>query len=106
PNLYGVTSSRLHGNLPTDRLVAEWHLDSPRVKAALAGSAPRPVVNAARITLPVTIGELRQEAPDAAREIQTPLRHAFENQFSRGFAVTGFEIAEGNASYLLEPYED
>ena len=30
-NFYGVSSSRLQGGLPTDRLVAEWHLDSPRV---------------------------------------------------------------------------
>jgi len=105
-NLYGVTSSHLHGGLPTDRLVAEWHLDSPRVHAVLAGTPTRPLANAARITLPANIGELRQEAPDTAREIQSRLRHAFEDHFSRGFAVTGFEIAEGNASYLLEPYED
>ena len=106
PNLYGVTSSHLHGGLPTDRLVAEWHMDSPRVHAALAGSPVRPAANASRITLPARITELRDENPDAAREIQFRLRRAFEDHFSRGFAVTGFEIAEGNASYLLEPYED
>ena len=27
-NFYGVSSSRLQGGLPTDRLVAEWYLDS------------------------------------------------------------------------------
>ena len=106
PNLYGVTSSRLHGGLPTDRLVAEWHLDSPRVKAALAGDPLRPSASAARINLPTNIGELREKTPDAAREIQSRLRRAFEDHFSRGFAVTGFQIEEGNASYLLEPYED
>jgi len=31
PNCYGVTSSPLHGGLPTDRLVAEWWLRAPRV---------------------------------------------------------------------------
>ena len=30
PNVYGVTSSPLHGGIPTDRLVAEWWLASPR----------------------------------------------------------------------------
>jgi predicted GNAT superfamily acetyltransferase len=105
-NLYGVTSSRLHGNLPTDRLVAQWVLDSPRVHAALAGSTHRPASGAARISLPADIGELRQERPEAARQIQSRLRLAFEDHFSRGFGVTGFEIAEGKASYLLEPYED
>ena len=35
PNLYGVTSSPLHRGLATDRLLAEWQLDSPRVIAAI-----------------------------------------------------------------------
>ncbi len=30
-NFYGVSSSRLQGGLPTDRLVAEWYLDLDRV---------------------------------------------------------------------------
>src|SRR3984893_18387118 len=37
PNLYGITTSPLHRGLATDRLVAEWHLDSPRVIAAVNG---------------------------------------------------------------------
>src|SRR3569833_775620 len=36
-NFYGVSSSRLQGGLPTDRLVAEWYLGSDRVKQALEG---------------------------------------------------------------------
>ena len=35
PNLYGVTTSPLHRGLETDRLLVEWHLDSPRVVAAI-----------------------------------------------------------------------
>ena len=30
---YGPSTSSLHGRLPTDRLVAEWHLTSPRVRS-------------------------------------------------------------------------
>src|ERR1700740_3127480 len=36
-NFYGVSSSRLQGGLPTDRLLAEWHLSSPRVAEILEG---------------------------------------------------------------------
>ena len=36
-DFYGVSSSRLQGGLPTDRLVAEWQLDSPRVETILEG---------------------------------------------------------------------
>ena len=32
PNAYGITTSPLHASLPTDRLVAEWHLRSDRVR--------------------------------------------------------------------------
>ena len=35
PNLYGVTTSPLHRGLDTDRLLAEWRLDSPRVIASI-----------------------------------------------------------------------
>src|SRR5215469_14789474 len=36
-NFYGVSSSRLQGGLPTDRLIAEWYLDSDRVNEVLEG---------------------------------------------------------------------
>src|ERR1700752_3705962 len=36
-NFYGVSSSRLQGGLPTDRLIAEWYLNSSRVKRILEG---------------------------------------------------------------------
>ncbi len=39
PNCYGITGSALHAGLPTDRLVAEWWLDSVRVKSILADIA-------------------------------------------------------------------
>jgi predicted GNAT superfamily acetyltransferase len=106
PNLYGVTSSHLHGNLPTDRLLVQWHLDSERVTAALAGDAPRTSSRAARISLPTDIARMRQKSPDAAGAVQSKLRREFEDGFARGLTVTGFEIEERNASYLLEPYED
>src|SRR6201996_9321906 len=37
PNFYGVSSSRLHGEIPTDRLLAEWWLKSDWVRSAVAG---------------------------------------------------------------------
>jgi predicted GNAT superfamily acetyltransferase len=39
PNFYGVFSSRLQAGLPTDRLHAEWWMDSPRVQATLNEAA-------------------------------------------------------------------
>ncbi len=41
-NFYGVSSSRLQGGLPSDRLHAEWCIRSARVKAVLAGAPLQP----------------------------------------------------------------
>src|SRR5277367_504014 len=63
PNHYGVTSSPLHLGLATDRLLAEWRLDSERVVAAVSdlGKAPSAsVVAAATIALPGELGAWKQ----------------------------------------------
>ncbi len=54
-DFYGLSSSRLQGGLPTDRLVAEWELDSPRVKAILEGRPAASRVIEERITVPASI---------------------------------------------------
>jgi predicted GNAT superfamily acetyltransferase len=105
PNLYGVTSSPLHGGLPTDRLVAEWQLDSPRVTAVLRGETPSRV-GAAQLQLPANIDELRSRDPETAARVQGTLRAEAEYWFERGHAITGFEVGRETATYLLEPVVD
>ena len=56
PNFYGITSSPLHRGLPTDRLLAEWCLDSPRVVAAINDVAPEPPDTSAVIHVPAAPG--------------------------------------------------
>lgn len=104
PNQYGVTNSPLHGGLPTDRCIAEWHLDSSRVHAVLDGKRlqHRPVE---RITFPSGIADIRRDDQDCAREIQRANGDKFLDAFSRGLAVTGFERSDAHGTYLLEPYE-
>ncbi|MDQ2832564.1 MAG: GNAT family N-acetyltransferase [Acidobacteriota bacterium] len=102
-NLYGVTASPLHGGLPTDRVVAEWRLSSARVESALAGKDPVVESDAVRIVVPAVIEEWKTAAPDLAAEVQSRLKLQFEEQFGRGFAVTGFRMEGGDGVYLLEP---
>jgi predicted GNAT superfamily acetyltransferase len=78
-NQYGVSSSALHGGLPTDRLVAEWWIDKSRVKAEVIE----------RIQVPADI--------ENARMKQGEIADRFEHSFSRGLTVVGFE----GTSYLL-----
>ena len=106
PNFYGVSSSRLQGGLPTDRLVAEWYLDSPRVKAVLAGETPTSLIIEERITVPASIYQWK--ASDAGREralaVQMENRKSFQQAFHRGLAVLGFERdPEGKGTFELGP---
>src|SRR5271168_211692 len=52
PNLYGLTTSPLHRGLPTDRLLAEWQLDSERVVAAVEDLVGGATASSASIELP------------------------------------------------------
>jgi predicted GNAT superfamily acetyltransferase len=102
-NQYGVTDSPLHGGLPTDRCIAEWWIDSPRVRAVLAGEAVARHVEE-RIVFPADIGRIRSENPGRAREIQRVNGEMFQRAFERGLSVTGFERSETEGTYLLEPW--
>jgi len=104
PNQYGTTSSPLHGGLPTDRCIAEWWIDSPRVRTILAGetTVPHP---GERIAYPADIARIRKEDNGRAREIQKANATRFLHCFERGLAVTAFTRTETEGAYLLEPWE-
>jgi predicted GNAT superfamily acetyltransferase len=104
PNCYGITSSPLHSGLPTDRLVAEWWLDSRRVRDRLAGQMPQPGRVAVRIRLPQNIAEVRRSNPSRAIDVQSRLREEFQHWFERGYGVTGFEVVGEEASYVVEQF--
>jgi len=102
-NLYGVSTSPLHRNLPTDRLVAKWELDSEQVQCALAGRAIRKPLasHKAVISLPRNIDAIRVSAPGQIEVLQAHLRRQFMDKFQRGLAVTAFELDESEAHYFL-----
>ncbi len=102
PNFYGVSSSPLHANLPTDRIVASWQLNSERVKAHVAGKATPPRADALRISLPKSMNELRNGNAALAAEIQTRVRKEFMEKFEEWYLVTGFTTDEKDGHYLLE----
>lgn len=101
---YGTTSSPLHGGLPTDRCVAEWWINTPRVAAVLAGERLAHGVEE-RIAFPADIARIRSEDHGRAREIQVANAAKFLRAFERGLAVTGFELSEAEGTYLLERWQ-
>jgi predicted GNAT superfamily acetyltransferase len=103
-DFYGVSSSRLQGGLPTDRLLAEWELDSPRVEATFAQRPAAAQCIEERILVPAPID--RWKTSEASREraldVQLENRRKFQEAFSRGLVVLGFSRdAEGNGIFEL-----
>ena len=62
PNFYGVSSARIQGGRPTDRLHAEWWLDSERVVEAVAGRRPPRGEIESRIELPHQVMQWKESA--------------------------------------------
>ncbi len=98
PNFYGVTSSDLHGSLPTDRLVAAWHLRSSKVLERLAGTRSAADSGDSRIVIPARISEIPRRR---AAEIQDRVRAQFQEAFERGLQVTQFERTPRGGIYHL-----
>lgn len=117
PDFYGPSSSPLQGNLPTDRMVAEWWLRSDRVKRVLdeigTGNPPASAGNGGkaveRIAVPAAVYEWKRspEQRSLALSLQTSNRLALQDAFARGLAVTGYErSSQGDGCFLLEPLSD
>jgi predicted GNAT superfamily acetyltransferase len=116
-NFYGVSSSRLQGGLPTDRLHAEWWMQSERVEGILSGvSTVKPIVEQTNpiniqetITVPYEVSKWKSSEEDQPRalQVQTENRRRFEDAFARGLAVIDFKVdAEGNGIFGLGRWEE
>jgi predicted GNAT superfamily acetyltransferase len=114
PNLYGITTSPLHRGLATDRLLAEWQLDSPRVIAAINGLTgglanaipPAPSRIPAEIELPGDLERWKQSELERVKRVQDRIRAEFTNWFARGYAAVGIRETPTGAAYLLCPWSD
>jgi predicted GNAT superfamily acetyltransferase len=103
-DFYGLSSSRLQGGLPTDRLLAEWRLDSHRVRGILGGKPQGSQVIEERILVPASIYEWKASGTNRERalSIQLENRRKFQQAFSQGLAVLDFSRdAEGNGVFEL-----
>jgi predicted GNAT superfamily acetyltransferase len=106
PDLYGVTTSPLHRGLPTDRLVAEWFLDSSRVIAAVNDLVREPVDAPAIIELPTELERWKMEDSEQVKRVQQRIRKPFTDWFARGYAAIGTRQTPTGTAYLLAPWSD
>ncbi|MBT9329458.1 GNAT family N-acetyltransferase [Paracidobacterium acidisoli] len=106
-NFYGVSSSRLQGGLPTDRLHAEWWMNSDRVNAVLHGIPYTPPPVQETIVVPKEVSEWKTSETGLPRAlaVQTENRERFLHAFARGLSVVGFRTDQnGNGFFELAPY--
>jgi chorismate synthase len=132
PDFYGRTTSKLHHGLATDRLLARWELDEPRVERLAAHHAPVPLassrtarVNEVRLQAGLPLSSdprLDLDAPRLllqipadwdkvcnteaalAAEWQAIVRRSLEACFARGYAAVdvGAGADAASVSYVLE----
>jgi predicted GNAT superfamily acetyltransferase len=105
PNLYGVTTSPLHRGVATDRLVAEWYLDSPRVLAALNGELPAAPCTSS-IEIPGLLDEWKANDVTRVQSIQARARGQFEEAFAKGHAAIAVAGTAAGGAYQLAPWSE
>lgn len=106
PNLYGITTSPLHRGLATDRLVAEWHLDSKRVVAAIGGLGKEVHEEPAVVEMPVELEVWKKEGSERLAGVQAKVREGFLKWFAKGYAAVSLRESEAESAYVLVPWSD
>jgi predicted GNAT superfamily acetyltransferase len=105
PNFYGTDYSTSHEQegkfgLDSDRLFAEWHLESAKVAALGRGEAYLETSDVARsITIPANWNDLVRDDIRAAIAEQDRVKGEFQAAFADGLTARAFDRKE--AAYLL-----
>jgi len=90
-NYYGnYSTSALHRGLDTDRLFAEWWVNSKRITDALAGKRLTGNPEAA-VEVPREVETIKQRNMEEARNWQIKIRSEFQNLLDEGLYCAAFE---------------
>jgi len=88
--------------IDSDRLFAEWQLQSARVMKLAQGAAPSIAEPAARaIQIPADWTSLCKQDPRGARQEQLRVRTEFQNAFAGGLVCGGFDRSTDQPRYIL-----
>lgn len=98
PDYYGAMAG-INAGAPSDRLLAEWFLDSPRVAARAAGQSLPATEVASRIALPTEFAAMLDRDPETAIAERLRQRAQISAAFARGEEISG--IDRGRGEYLL-----
>lgn len=107
PNFYGTDYSTAESEnekigLDSDRLFAEWNLESEKTNVLSKGEKFIETSEAVRkIEIPNDWNALVSTNPRKAIEEQTRIKREFQNAFNENLIAAGFERSETNPKYLL-----
>jgi predicted GNAT superfamily acetyltransferase len=93
-NYYGEISSALHSGLDSDRVVAEWWIDQPRV--ARGGDVRR-------LFIPADMQFLKKQSLDSAKDVERRVREQFLKNLQDDYFAAGFERTDEWSAYLFIP---
>jgi predicted GNAT superfamily acetyltransferase len=93
-NLYGATASEVQQGLESDRLVAEWWIDTPQ---------PQVAGDIRRLYIPNDIQALKKQSLKSAQDVQLRVRQEFLKNFQDDYFVAGFQRGEDWSEYLFMP---
>jgi predicted GNAT superfamily acetyltransferase len=106
-NQYGITTSPLQAGLPTDRLYAEWWLNSKRVTTLLESGKTPQLRAETQIDVPADIYAWKAAKDPRALNVQSQNRELFMEYFKSGLAVIGYQRDEaGNGKFLLGHWDE
>ncbi len=103
-DFYGRLGSALQGGLPTDRLLAEWRLDTDRVRSGALVQRPEQTGRIVEtIPLPAEVAAAKARGDRSEAEtMQREIRGRLEDAFARNLHLEGFQPdARGGGEYLL-----
>ena len=106
-NFYGTDYTTLPGRhgeplgLDSDRLVAGWQLDSPRVAALARGESLAAKRAALEVAIPPDWGALLRADPAGAKRELRRVRQEFQDALARGLVCAGFGRDDARPRYLF-----
>ncbi len=108
PNFYGTDAEAsaeqktAQEGVDSDRLFADWYLDSPKVTALSKGEKFTETGEIIKtIEIPPDWNALVVKDTKKAIAEQKRIKHEFQTAFAEGLIIRGFERSETNPKYLL-----
>ncbi len=98
---YGTTPNMTTTGFDSDRLFAEWQLDSEKVINAVKGNSTQLDTPARKIVVPPDWRALLTNDPEKARKEQLRIREEFTEAFTTGLICEGFERNDDKPAYLF-----